>query len=271
MFVLAVAWLYLLIIELLKGLNSAQEDLILVIWILFVAEFLIKLLLTPRKIGFIRNNWITIIALIIPALRVFRIFYAIRILRSVRVMTSTNISRALTSGRRFFSALKEAQGPQPEPEMNVGILVAVGQRDQKEDLHKLADQLIQDVKEELETSTGIPWNLEVTDSIQLTTDETRAPSDFLDSASLRMAEGPYDMVSVITDVGLMSRKNQVEAGLSSPVSRISVLSIRKLITTGRKEATLSLGDEKLRYNCAALFLHLTGHLLGLSHDHPVRS
>src|SRR5690606_41228418 len=119
MFVLAVAWLYLLIIELFKGLNSAQEDLILVIWILFVAEFLIKLLLAPRKIGFIRNNWITIIALILPALRVFRIFYAIRILRSVRVITSTTIIRALTSGRRLFSALKEAQGPQPEPELNV--------------------------------------------------------------------------------------------------------------------------------------------------------
>src|SRR5690606_10797182 len=41
--------------------------------------------------------------------------------------------------------------------------------------------------------------------------------------------------------------------------------------TGRKEATLSLEDEKVRYNAALLFLHLTGHLLGLPHSTPARS
>ena len=271
LFILAIVWFYFFLVEVFHGLNSTQEDLIFVIWILFIAEFLIKLILAPRKLRFIRSNWITIIALIIPALRVFRIFYAIRILRSVRVITSTNVIRALTSSRRFFSALKEAQGPQPTPEMNVGILIAVGQMDQKEALLRLADQLIQDVKGELETSTEITWNFDVTDAIELETDQARPPSDFLDSASLRMAEGPYDMVSVITDVGLMSRKNRVEAGLSSAVSRINVLSIRKLITTGRKEATLSIGDEKVRFNTALLFLHLTGHLLGLHHSSPTNS
>lgn len=271
MFVLAIVWFYLFIVELVHGLSATQEDLILVIWILFIIEFLIKLLLAPRKLNFIHSNWITIIALIIPALRVFRIFYAIRILRSVRVITSTNIVRALTSGRRFFSALKEAQGPQPAPEMNVGILIAFGRLDQKEPLQRLAEQLINDVQKELEDSSRIPWNFDLTDAVQLESDETRKPSDFLDSASLRMAEGPYDMLCVITDVGLMSRKNSVEAGLSSPVTRISVLSTRKLTTTGRKEATLSLKAPKVRFNTALLFLHLTGHLIGLPHRPPTES
>lgn len=265
MFILAVVWFILFVIELAHGLNTTQENIVFVIWILFIVEFLIKLILAPRKLNFIRSNWITIIALIIPALRVFRIFYAIRILRSVRVINSTNIVRALTSGRRFFSALKEAQGPRPTPEMDVGILIAVGQMDQKEQLLDLAQQLISDVKGELEESTGIPWNFDLTDTIELETDKARSPSDFLDGASLRMAEGPYDMVCVITDVGLMSRKNRVEAGLSSRVTRISVLSTRKLITTGKREATLSLEDKKVKSNAAALFLHLTGHLLGLDH------
>ena len=265
MFILAIVWFCLFIFELVQGLSPFQEDLITVIWILFIIEFLIKLILAPRKLSFIRSNWITIIALIIPALRVFRIFYAIRILRSVRVITSTNIIRALTSSRRFFSALKQAQGPQPTTEMNVGLLVAVGEADKKDQLLAFTRELIQKVKPELENSTGIPWHFDITDSIALENDKAVSPSDFLDSASLRMAEGPYDMVSVITDVGLNSRKNRVEAGLASPVTRICVLSTRKLITTGRKEATLELNDEKVKSNGAVLFLHLTGHLLGLKH------
>ena len=265
MFILAMVWLFLFVVELVQGLSPFQEDLILVIWILFIAEFFIKLILAPRKLLFIRSNWNTIIALIIPALRVFRIFYAIRILRSVRVITSTNIIRALTSSRRFFSALKQAQGPQPSPEMNVGLLVAVGEPDKKEQLLAFSEELILNVKPELEDSSEIPWNFDITDTIALKSDQSVSPSDFLDSASLRMAEGPYDMVCVITDVGLNSRKNRVEAGLASPVTRITVLSTRKLVTTGRKEATLSLEDEKVRANAAVLFLHLTGHLLGLKH------
>ena len=114
MFVLALVWLYLFIVELVKGVTQFQETLIYIIWGLFILEFLLKIALAPRKISFVKSNWITVIALLVPALRILRILNAIRILQSVRVINSTRVIRAITSGKRFFSALKEAQGPQPE-------------------------------------------------------------------------------------------------------------------------------------------------------------
>ncbi|HET8885985.1 MAG TPA: hypothetical protein VFM70_06490 [Salinimicrobium sp.] len=265
MFILAIVWMYFLVVEFFHGLNKTQETIIYVIWFLFIAEYLIKLLLAPRKITYIKNNWITLIALIIPALRVFRIFYAVRLLRSVRVIRSTNIIRTFTTGKRFFSALKEAQGPQPEPEMNVGILIAHGNLGDLEKLKTYVNQLIDDITPELKISTGIRWNFDLTETRVLENENPVRPSFFLDSASLKMAEGPYDLVAVVTDVALMSRKNQIEAGLSSPVARMIVLSTKKLITTGRNQPSCSLNDTKVRYNSALLMLHLIGHILKLKH------
>jgi len=271
MFLLSIAWLYLFIVELVEGLTPTQETIIYVIWILFIAEFLIKFIVAPRKLGFIKNSWITIIALIIPAFRMLRIINALRILRSVRVLNSTRIIRALTSGKRFFSALQEAQGPKPVLEMNVGIMIAYGKQENKEALAEYAIQLIEDVQQELEDSTGISWVFDVTDANRLENDGTKGPSDFLDSASQAMAEGPYDLVTVLTDVGLMSRKNQMVPGLSSTVSRIIVMSTRKLITTARNQDLLKLDHERVRFNSASVFLHLTGHILGLRHSSPAKS
>lgn len=271
MFVLAIIWLYLFLLEMFSGLSETQQTLIFVIWILFIIEFFIKLVVAPRKLQYIKNSWITIIALIIPALRVFRIFNAIRILRSVRVINSTTIIRAVTSGKRFFGALQEAQGPQPEPEMEVGIMIAYNREENKDALLDYAKQLIEDVKPELDQSSGISWHFNLTESNHLENDRSRTPSEFLDRASLNMAEGPYDLITVITDVGLMSRKNRLEAGLSSSVARTIVMSTRSLTITGRNEVNLPLHDQRVRYNSAALLLHQIGHVLGLKNTSPAVS
>jgi predicted Zn-dependent protease len=265
MFILALVWLYLFIVELLKGLSSFQETLIYIIWGLFILEFILKIALTPRKLSFVKRNWITVIALLVPALRVLRILNALRILQSVRVLNSTRIIRAITSGKRFFSALKEAQGPQPEPEMEVGILIAFSKTQNKDALISYAKQLVQDVEVELKESTCITWCFYIVDATRLESDRSRYPSAFLDAASQRMAEGPYDLVTVITDVGIMSRKNNLVAGLSSSVTRIIVLSTRKLTSTGRNKPRLQLMDTRVRFNSAKFLLHQIGHLLGLEH------
>lgn len=263
MFLLALVWLYLFIKEMVAGLSSFEEDLILVVWGLFILEFVIKIIVAPRKQEFLKDNWITIIALLIPALRVLRLVRALSLLNSVRVVNSTKIIRAVTSGKRFFSALQEAQGPMPAPEMDMGIMLAYSKPENREALHVYARQLLEDVLPELEQSSGMPWNFDVTDAVRLETDEPRRPSDFLDSASQRMAEGPYDLVAVITDVGLMSRKHLLVAGLSSKVSRIMVISTRKLITTGKGHENLALTHSKSRFNGAALFLKLVGSIFDL--------
>ncbi|MGB7786446.1 MAG: hypothetical protein WBL27_10120 [Salinimicrobium sp.] len=263
MFLLALVWLYLFVKEMFSGLSSFENDLILVIWILFILEFIIKLIVAPRKLEFVKDNWITVIALLIPALRVFRLVKAISLLNSVRVVNSTKIIRAVTSGKRFFSALQEAQGPMPKPEMDMGVLLAYSKPENREALHAYARQLLKDVEPELEQSSGMPWNFDITDAVRLETDEPRRPSDFLDAASQRMAEGPYDLMAVVTDVGLMSRKHLLVPGLSSSVSRILVISTRKLTTTGKGEENLELTHPRSRFNGAAIFLKLVGSIFGL--------
>ncbi|WP_372920402.1 hypothetical protein, partial [Salegentibacter sp.] len=271
MFVLALVWLYLFIIELIRGLSQFQETLIYIIWALFILEFLLKIALAPRKLSFVKNNWITVIALLVPALRVLRILNALRILQSVRVINSTRVIRAITSGKRFFSALKEAQGPEPQPEMEVGILIAISKAEDKEAFINYAKQLVQDIKVRLKESTGITWSFDIVDTTRLESDRSRYPSEFLDGASLRMAEGPYDLVTVITDVGIMSRKNNLVAGLSSSVTRIIVLSTRKLTSTGRNKARLELTDSRVRFNSGKFMLHQIGHLLELKHSSAATS
>ena len=246
-----------------SGLSSFEDTLIIVIWIIFVLEFLLKLFIAPRRLRFLKDNWITLIALLVPALRVLRLFRAVTLLNSVRVVNSTKIIRAVTSGKRFFSSLKEAQGPDPDPEMDVGVLIAYGKPKNREALRAYAAQLREDVEPHLEKTTGIPWKFDVTDEIRLEVDEPRRPSDFLDSASQRMAEGPYDMVLVVTDVGLMSRKHIMVPGLSSSVSRIMVLSTRKLTITGKGRDSYMLDSTRVRFNSAALTLKLIGEIFGL--------
>ncbi|WP_146608900.1 ion transporter [Gelidibacter algens] len=271
MFLLSLGWLYLLIIDLVRGLGAIERTIFYIIWGVFILEYLLKLYLAASKWSYIKQNWITLVALIIPAFRVFRLLNAIRILRSASFISSTNVVRSLTSGRRFLTALKKAKGPQPEPEMNIGILIEYSRKEIKEDLRLFAEQLISDVQTPLQDATGIPWSFDITDPSQLATDKARRPSDFLDDTSLRMAEGPYDMMLVITDVALATVKNRVDAGFLSSVARIAMISTRKLVTTGRKQPMLSLNDASVRFNAAALLLHLVGDIVGLSHTNKGHS
>ncbi|RYD83044.1 MAG: potassium channel protein [Sphingobacteriales bacterium] len=108
MIFLGFVWLVLLIVELLWGLNQLLEGLSTVIWIIFIVDFIIKLILAPDKIKFLKSNIITLISLVIPALRVFRIARAFRVVRSfrlVKVVGSINRgmrSLAATMQRRAF-------------------------------------------------------------------------------------------------------------------------------------------------------------------------
>ncbi len=56
MFILALAWLYLFIVELVRGLTPFQETLIYIIWGLFIFEFLLKIILAPRKLAFLKET-----------------------------------------------------------------------------------------------------------------------------------------------------------------------------------------------------------------------
>jgi voltage-gated potassium channel len=108
MAILGFAWLALLVADLVWGLTSTLETLLITIWIIFIADFLIDLLLAPKKSSFLKANWLTIIALIAPGVKVFRFLRFFRFTRGLaltRVVSSINRSmRSLrfTMHRRGF-------------------------------------------------------------------------------------------------------------------------------------------------------------------------
>lgn len=149
--------------------------------------------------------------------------------------------------------------------VNVGLLIAHSPAANLDRLRDFARRIVDDAREVLPAATSCAWSFHFEEPTRLSDDEPRRPSDYLDEASLRMVEGPYDMLVVVTDAALYTRKHAVVAGLASPVSRVAVLSTRKLLVTPRGRPVRSLDAEAVRWNGSALLLHLTGHLLGLSH------
>jgi len=92
--ILGFCWLIIFIIELTRGLNPLLENLSFLIWMIFIFDFSVRFLLAPVKKEFIKQDWIALISLAIPPIRMLRAFhflrfsfkslYLIRILSSIR-------------------------------------------------------------------------------------------------------------------------------------------------------------------------------------------
>jgi voltage-gated potassium channel len=93
MVALAAVWLVLLVIELIQGLSPALERFGVIIWAIFIGEFVLRFTVAGDKSHFLRRNWLTLLTLVLPAirvLRVFRIARAVRGVRLVRILGSVN-------------------------------------------------------------------------------------------------------------------------------------------------------------------------------------
>lgn len=105
MVVLGAVWLLLIVAELLNGSTAATELASTTISIIFIAEFSFRLLVAPKKGQFLRRNWLTVLSLMLPALRVFRIARIARLLRVGRAARAVRVARILTSFNRGMRAL----------------------------------------------------------------------------------------------------------------------------------------------------------------------
>jgi voltage-gated potassium channel len=108
--ILGFVWLLLLIIELIWGFTPLLEAVFYFIWGTFILDFLLRLWLAPKKTAFLRDNWLTLISLMIPALRVVQIFRVIRVLRLARTVRSLNLVRVIGTWNRGMRALRNSMG-----------------------------------------------------------------------------------------------------------------------------------------------------------------
>lgn len=103
MAILGLAWLLLVLAELLWGGSRLFEVAGTIIWIIFIAEFAIRLLLAPDRSIFLRRHWLTVLALIVPALRFFR---SLAVLRAARALRGVRLVRIVGTANRSMNALR---------------------------------------------------------------------------------------------------------------------------------------------------------------------
>lgn len=110
MLILAAIWIALIVMDFVVGLPPLLQGVGYAIWAVFVLDFIIRFWLAPAKVPFLRKNWLGLLALIIPALRVFRIAEAFRILQVSQVSQGFSLIRIVSAANRSMSDLGRILG-----------------------------------------------------------------------------------------------------------------------------------------------------------------
>ncbi len=100
---LSLIWLVIVIAELLWGEFDLLSTFGVIIWVIFIAEFSVRLIVAPEKWLFLRRNWLTILALAVPALRMFR---GLRVMRAARALRGARLVRIVGTANRSMKALQ---------------------------------------------------------------------------------------------------------------------------------------------------------------------
>jgi voltage-gated potassium channel len=102
---LGLLWLVLFIIDFVHGLDGFLSTISTLVWVLFILDFGVRLLVAPDRWTYLKRNWLTAISLALPALRVLRIAAMLRVLRAARAARGVRLLRAVTSMNRGMHAL----------------------------------------------------------------------------------------------------------------------------------------------------------------------
>ncbi|HEY3875607.1 MAG TPA: ion channel [Candidatus Kapabacteria bacterium] len=107
MIVLGFAWIVLIVLEFVHGLSHTLKVLTTAIWIAFILDFVLRFSIAPKKKAFLEKNWLTSLALIVPALRVFQF---VGILRMLSVSGGFSIVQIMGTLNRGMNALGQTLG-----------------------------------------------------------------------------------------------------------------------------------------------------------------
>ena len=108
--VLGFVWLILLIVELIWGLTPILQIIVNVIWGVFVFDFCLRFVLAPRKLSYLRNNVLTMVSLVLPALRILRMARLFRVMRAARGVRLVGIVGSLNRGVSTMRASMRRRG-----------------------------------------------------------------------------------------------------------------------------------------------------------------
>ena len=110
LFVLSAVWLVLLVIDLTRGLSPLLDRAAQVIWAIFVLQFIVELVIAPSRRVFLRRQWLTILALALPPLRLLRVARVARVIQGARAARGLRLLRVITTANRGMRALGASMG-----------------------------------------------------------------------------------------------------------------------------------------------------------------
>lgn len=110
MLVLGFVWLAIVILEFTIGLPVWLIRVNYGIWALFILHFAIEFTIAPQKLEYLRENWITVVSLLAPALRVFAVARAFRAARAARALRGVRLVRVVGGINRGMRALGNVMG-----------------------------------------------------------------------------------------------------------------------------------------------------------------
>ena len=105
MIALAFVWLGLVIVEFVGYRGTLLDILNYVIWAIFVFHFLLEFAIAPRKSDYLKRNWLTASALVMPALRLVRIARLASVLRASRGVRGLRLLKVVSTVNRGIRAL----------------------------------------------------------------------------------------------------------------------------------------------------------------------
>lgn len=105
MLMLSFVWLALFVVELIWGLSPLLDVLGITIWVLFILDFGLKFFLAPRKLAYLKQNWLTVLSLMLPALRVLRVVKVLRAFQTIRAVRGLRLLRVMTRTNRGMRVL----------------------------------------------------------------------------------------------------------------------------------------------------------------------
>jgi voltage-gated potassium channel len=110
MFVLSLAWAGLLVVELAWGLSPVLETSAIVLWVVFLVEFAFRFIIAPDRLKYVRRNWLTVLALALPAMRVFRLARVARLWKFGRALRGVTLARLVAAFNRGLRSMQQALG-----------------------------------------------------------------------------------------------------------------------------------------------------------------
>ena len=97
---LSLAWLALVVVDLAGYNRPWLETASWAIWGVFVLHFLLEFVIAPDKVAYLKANWLTALALFLPALRLLRIARLVRLLRAARAARGLRLLRVVSTANR---------------------------------------------------------------------------------------------------------------------------------------------------------------------------